>query len=155
MQRLCINLTRALDIRWDNIEYVFFFWSVTNSVRLKSIISWSQQYFEVYHFMARMEYLSGREANKVVGRQIKLYENLVLPRSSVPCRSEVHNTLYYTITVPQPCCCTMNVYYEDLALRHIQDLGIRSPYSNHVAVQWDVRDTIALLIPRGLYILQL
>ena len=73
----------------------------------------------------------------------------------VPCRSEVHNTLYYTITVPQPCCCTMNVYYEDLALRHIQDLGIRSPYSNHVAVQWDVRDTIALLIPRGLYILQL
>ena len=49
----------------------------------------------------------------------------------------------------------MNVYYEDLALRHIQDLGIRSPYSNHVAVQWDVRDTIALLIPRGLYILQL
>ena len=146
MQRLCINLTRALDIRWDNIEYVFFFWSVTNSVRLKSIISWSQQYFEVYHFMARMEYLSGREANKVVGRQIKLYENLVLPRSSVPCRSEVHNIRCYTTTVRQPCCCTMNLY-ENLALRYIQDLVIRSPYSNYVAVQWDVHENH--VIPRS------
>ena len=38
----------------------------------------------------------------------------------------------------------MNVYYEDLALRHIQDLGIRSPYSNHVAVQWDVHGNLVL-----------
>ena len=79
-------------------------------------------------------------------RHISVYENLVLPRSLVPYRSEAHNSLYYTTTVHQPCCCTMNVY-ENPAPRYIQDLVIRSPYSNRVAVQWDVHGNLAL--PRG------
>ena len=34
--------------------------------------------------------------------------------------------------------------YDNLELPYIQDLVIRSPYSNHVAVQWGVH-----VLPRG------
>ena len=78
--------------------------------------------------------------------QINVHDRLVLPRSLVPCRGEAHNRLYYTTTVYQPCCCTTNVY-ENPALRYIQDLVIRSPCSNRVAVQWDVHEN--LVLPRS------
>ena len=58
---------------------------------------------------------------------------------------EVQNRLYDTITVQQPCCCTMNA---TIILHFTEDRVVRSPYdSNRVAVQWNVYEN---LVPRSL-----
>ena len=77
-----------------------------------------------------------------VAVQWNTYENLVLPRCLVHCRSKID----FTIPSPYSNHVAQWTYqvYENIALRYIDDLVIWSPYSNHVAVQWNVRENIVL-----------
>ena len=83
--------------------------------------------------------------------QINVYENLLPPRSLVPCRSEVHNRLYYTTTAQRPCCCTIQHWsvYKHLVMRCLSKtcttiLGII--LLCHSEVQQRLYDAIAVRI---------
>ena len=135
-QPCCCTMTHA---RRENLA-LHWRYCDTGTVQQRSCCT-NEMHTRILHYtedlVARSPY------SNHVAVQWNKYENLVLPRRLVHCRSEMHNRFYYTITVQQPCCCTMNVY-ENIALLHIDDLVIWSPYSNHVAVQWNVRQNIVL-----------